>query len=109
NSPLDEFARGEGGYGIRFGRPAAVIISPSPTARHPQGDQPPFDPPVRSPGDERDLLSKAAVRAMAADRAHRLRGLGRPRRDPAFGAGAPSAGSRRPRAHRPPGGPRRAS
>src|ERR1700730_6655861 len=59
NSPLDEFARGEGGYGIRFGRAAAVIISPSPTARHPHGD-------------ERDLLSKAAVRAMAADRAHRL-------------------------------------
>src|SRR5438445_10765855 len=41
----------------------AVIISPSPTARHPKGDQPPIDPPVRSPGDERDLLSRAALRA----------------------------------------------
>src|SRR2546430_15795827 len=33
-----------------------ILISRSPTARHPKGDQPPFDPPLRSPGDERDFL-----------------------------------------------------
>src|ERR1700726_3423492 len=41
NSPLDEFARGDGGSGTRNGRPAAGIITRSPTARPPQGDQPP--------------------------------------------------------------------
>src|SRR5438270_13672791 len=62
-------AGGERGYGPI----TAAIISRSPTARHPQGDQPPFDPSIRSPGDERNLLPKAALRVVAADRTHRLR------------------------------------
>src|SRR2546426_3139876 len=106
----EKVAQREGGYGLRrawstgFGRGIASIISRSPTARHPKGDQPPFDPPVRSPGDERDLLFNAALRTVAADRTYRDPGVGRDRGDPEIGDRAPPARDRRCRTHRAPGG-----
>src|ERR1700704_1774838 len=100
NSPSIKVARGERGYETA----TAAIIRPSPTARHPQGDQPPIDPSIRPSGDERDLLPKAALRVVAADRAHRFGGVGRDRGDPPVGVGAPPPGPRRSRPHRPAGG-----